>query len=121
MGTPAASDLHTTLVLERDTADFSTEAGNSALILKTKSPLRLVALFPACPAAKKNNNNEISVSPFWFHLGGNTMSRKKLSRRQFVPATALSSTALITAPYVRGAYAAGKLTMGFWDHCVPDA
>jgi ABC-type glycerol-3-phosphate transport system substrate-binding protein len=49
------------------------------------------------------------------------MSRKKLSRRQFVAATALSSAALITAPYVRGAYAAGKLTMGFWDHWVPGA
>src|SRR3979411_434412 len=49
------------------------------------------------------------------------MLRKKLSRRQFVAATALSSAALITAPYVRGAYAAGKLTMGLWDHWVPDA
>ena len=28
---------------------------------------------------------------------------------------------MITAPYVRGAYAAGKLTMGFWDHWVPGA
>ena len=49
------------------------------------------------------------------------MSRKKLSRRQFVAATALTSAALISAPYVRGAYAAGKLTMGFWDHWVPGA
>src|SRR5436190_24224506 len=49
------------------------------------------------------------------------MSRKKLSRRQFVAATALSSAALITAPYIRGAHAAGKLTMGFWDHWVPGA
>ena len=49
------------------------------------------------------------------------MLRNKLSRRQFVAATALSSAALITAPYVRGAYAAGKLTMGLWDHWVPDA
>jgi len=49
------------------------------------------------------------------------MLRKKLSRRQFVAATALSSAALITAPYVRGAHAAGKLTMGCWDHWVPDA
>ncbi|WOH78318.1 extracellular solute-binding protein [Bradyrhizobium sp. BEA-2-5] len=49
------------------------------------------------------------------------MSRKKLSRREFVAATALSSAALITAPYVRGAYAAGKLSMGFWDHWVPGA
>jgi ABC-type glycerol-3-phosphate transport system substrate-binding protein len=49
------------------------------------------------------------------------MSRKKLSRRQFVAATALTSAALITAPYVRGAYAAGKLSIGFWDHWVPGA
>ena len=49
------------------------------------------------------------------------MSRRKLSRRQFVAATALSSAALITAPYIRGAHAAGKLSMGFWDHWVPDA
>ena len=49
------------------------------------------------------------------------MSRKKLSRRQFIAATALSSAALITAPYVRGAHAAGKLSIGFWDHWVPGA
>jgi ABC-type glycerol-3-phosphate transport system substrate-binding protein len=49
------------------------------------------------------------------------MLRKKLSRRQFVAATALSSAALITAPYVRGANAAGKLSIGFWDHWVPGA
>ena len=49
------------------------------------------------------------------------MTRKKLSRRQFVAATALSSAALVTAPYVRGAYAAGKLSIGFWDHWVPTA
>jgi len=48
------------------------------------------------------------------------MSRK-LSRRQFIATTALSSAALITAPYVRGAYAAGKLTIGFLDHWVPGA
>src|SRR6516165_5595116 len=49
------------------------------------------------------------------------MSRRKLSRRQFVAATALSSAALVSAPYVRTAHAAGKLTMGFWDHWVPGA
>ena len=49
------------------------------------------------------------------------MSRNKLSRRQFVAATALSSAAIITAPYMRTAHAAGKLTMGFWDHWVPGA
>ena len=49
------------------------------------------------------------------------MSRKTLTRRQFVAATAMSSAALITAPYVRGAYAAGKLSIGLWDHWVPGA
>ena len=49
------------------------------------------------------------------------MSRKKLSRRQFVAATAMSSAALIAAPYVRSANAAGKLTLGLWDHWVPGA
>ena len=49
------------------------------------------------------------------------MSRKKLSRRQFVAATAMSSAVLITAPYIRTAHAAGKLSMGFWDHWVPGA
>ena len=49
------------------------------------------------------------------------MPRKKLSRRQFVVATALSPAALISAPYLRTAYAAGKLSIGFWDHWVPGA
>jgi ABC-type glycerol-3-phosphate transport system substrate-binding protein len=49
------------------------------------------------------------------------MSRKRISRRQFVAATALSSAALISAPYIRTAHAAGSLTMGFWDHWVPKA
>ncbi|RJF78925.1 ABC transporter substrate-binding protein [Rhodopseudomonas palustris] len=47
--------------------------------------------------------------------------RRTLTRRQFVAATAATSAVLITAPYVRGAYAAGKLSMGFWDHWVPGA
>src|ERR1700736_1454464 len=49
------------------------------------------------------------------------MSRKTLSRRQFVAATTLTSAALISAPYIRTAHAAGHLTMGFWDHWVPGA
>jgi len=49
------------------------------------------------------------------------MIRRKLSRRQFVAATAMSSAALITTPYIRTAHAAGKLSIGFWDHWVPDA
>jgi ABC-type glycerol-3-phosphate transport system substrate-binding protein len=49
------------------------------------------------------------------------MSRRKLTRRQFVAATAATSAALIAAPYVRSAHAAGKISIGFWDHWVPGA
>jgi ABC-type glycerol-3-phosphate transport system substrate-binding protein len=49
------------------------------------------------------------------------MSRRQLSRRQFVVATAMSSAALMTAPHIRTAHAAGKLAIGFWDHWVPGA
>src|SRR4029077_19149673 len=31
------------------------------------------------------------------------------------------TAALVTAPYIRGAYAAGKLSMGFWDPWVSGA
>jgi ABC-type glycerol-3-phosphate transport system substrate-binding protein len=33
----------------------------------------------------------------------------------------MSSAVLMTAPYIRTAHAAGKLTIGFWDHWVPGA
>jgi ABC-type glycerol-3-phosphate transport system substrate-binding protein len=40
--------------------------------------------------------------------------------RRTVLKTALATTAL-AAPFVRGAYAAGKLSVGMWDHWVPGA
>src|SRR5207247_10260351 len=46
--------------------------------------------------------------------------RGKLTRRRFLATTA-ASTALIAMPYVRGSHAAGKLSIGFWDHWVPGA
>ena len=49
------------------------------------------------------------------------MGSRKVSRRRFVASTAALSAAAVAAPFVRGAYAAGKLTIGFWDHWVPDA
>src|SRR4029079_2527708 len=45
----------------------------------------------------------------------------RLSRRSVLKTAALASTAVLAAPYVRGAYAAGKLTLGTWDHWVPGA
>jgi ABC-type glycerol-3-phosphate transport system substrate-binding protein len=49
------------------------------------------------------------------------MVSSKVSRRRFVAGTAAVSTALVAAPFVRGAHAAGKLSVGFWDHWVPNA
>jgi ABC-type glycerol-3-phosphate transport system substrate-binding protein len=44
----------------------------------------------------------------------------KLTRRHFISTTA-ASTAVVAMPYVRGSHAAGKLSIGFWDHWVPGA
>ena len=43
-----------------------------------------------------------------------------LTRRHFIRTTA-ASTAVVAMPYVRGSHAAGKLSIGFWDHWVPGA
>src|SRR5215208_777050 len=44
----------------------------------------------------------------------------RTTRRRFV-AGSVASTAFIAAPFVRGAHAAGKLTLAMWDHWVPNA
>ncbi len=49
------------------------------------------------------------------------MVSSKIARRRFVAGTAVASAAFVAAPFVRGAYAAGKLTLGLWDHWVPNA
>ncbi len=49
------------------------------------------------------------------------MRKSKLTRRRFLTTTAAASAAVIAAPYVRTAHAAGKLSVGFWDHWVPGA
>src|ERR1700724_4369467 len=48
------------------------------------------------------------------------MLAKSMSRRKFIERTALS-TMVVAARFVRGAHAAGKLAVGFWDHWVPGA
>src|SRR5437588_427268 len=49
------------------------------------------------------------------------MTGSRITRRSVLRNAALATTAVIAAPYVRGAYAAGKLTLGVWDHWVPGA
>ena len=46
------------------------------------------------------------------------MEKIRLTRRTVVQTAA---TAALAAPFVRGAHAAGKLAVGFWDHWVPGA
>jgi ABC-type glycerol-3-phosphate transport system substrate-binding protein len=54
--------------------------------------------------------------------GANTMKGKMFTRRRFMAASAAASTTtMIAAPFVKTAHAAGKLSVGFWDHFVPDA
>ena len=49
------------------------------------------------------------------------MLRSRVTRRTLLAKTALATTAVVAAPYVRGAHAAGSLSIGFWDHWVPGA
>jgi ABC-type glycerol-3-phosphate transport system substrate-binding protein len=49
------------------------------------------------------------------------MARRSITRRRFMATTAAASAALVAAPFVRGSYAAGKLSLGLWDHWVPGA
>ena len=49
------------------------------------------------------------------------MKNTKMTRRRFVATTAAASATMIAAPFVRTADAAGKLSIGFWDHWVPGA
>jgi len=45
----------------------------------------------------------------------------KLSRRKFLQRSVVATAGAIAFPYVRAAYAAGSLSVGFWDHWVPGA
>jgi ABC-type glycerol-3-phosphate transport system substrate-binding protein len=49
------------------------------------------------------------------------MRIKPFSRRRFIATSAAASASVVAAPFVRTAHAAGKLTLGFWDHFVPAA
>ncbi len=48
------------------------------------------------------------------------MNMQTLTRRNVLRTAAVATTAL-SMPFVRGAFAAGKLSVGFWDHWVPGA
>jgi hypothetical protein len=48
------------------------------------------------------------------------MARNALTRRSVLAAGA-ATAATLTTPFMHGAYAAGRLQVGFWDHWVPGA
>jgi ABC-type glycerol-3-phosphate transport system substrate-binding protein len=48
-------------------------------------------------------------------------SARRIARRRFIAGTAAGSAAFVAAPFVRGAYAAGSLSLAMWDHWVPNA
>ena len=53
------------------------------------------------------------------------MKGSKLTRRDLLKSTALATASVVgaplAAPYVHGAHAAGKISLGLWDHWVPGA
>jgi Bacterial extracellular solute-binding protein len=53
------------------------------------------------------------------------MTGSKFTRRDLLKTTALATVSVavapLAAPYVHGAYAAGKISLGLWDHWVPGA
>ncbi len=54
-------------------------------------------------------------------MTNSTLPVRSPTRRQILKSAALGSAAAISAPYVKGAYAAGSLSLGVWDHWVPGA
>src|SRR3981081_3453906 len=56
------------------------------------------------------------------HGGGKNRGKPPLPRRTVLQtAAAATATTALTAPFVHGAFAAGSLSLGFWDHWVPGA
>src|SRR3954454_16253998 len=55
------------------------------------------------------------------NAGRVSMTKWTLSRRRFLEGTATAAVAGPALGRARGAYAAGTLSVGFWDHWVPGA
>src|SRR5205085_20425 len=77
-----------------------------------------------CFALRQKIKN--TASPMW-PPSEDTMTQTRLpvhsrpTRRQMLKSAALGSAAAVAAPYVKGVYAAGSLSLGVWDHWVPGA
>jgi hypothetical protein len=49
------------------------------------------------------------------------VTRQNTARRSVLKSAMLGSVAAIAAPYVKDTYAAGTVSIGAWDHWIPDA
>jgi len=49
------------------------------------------------------------------------MNSSRFNRRRFLATSVAASATVVVAPHIRTSYAAGKLSVGFWDHWVPGA
>src|SRR5438034_6552606 len=49
------------------------------------------------------------------------MRKTSPTRRTVLTTAAAAGATALAAPFVHGAYAAGSLSLGFWDHWVPGA
>src|SRR5262252_6747066 len=49
------------------------------------------------------------------------MKRRTVTRRRFIATSASASATMLAAPFIKTAHAAGKLSIGLWDHWVPGA
>jgi ABC-type glycerol-3-phosphate transport system substrate-binding protein len=70
--------------------------------------------------SSNKNKNGIDGMKRFFRRERSSM-RSGMTRRTALKTAALATTALIAAPHVSGAQAAGKLAVGLWDHWVPGA
>ena len=49
------------------------------------------------------------------------VTRQNPTRRSVLKSAMLGSVAAIAAPYVKDTYAAGTVSIGAWDHWIPEA
>src|SRR3954453_4753565 len=49
------------------------------------------------------------------------MANSGFTRRRVMATAAAAASASVALPFMRGAHAAGRLSVGFWDHWVPGA
>src|SRR5262249_46886854 len=81
---------------------------------------RLVKVLSRATRCGGQEPSPATIIAFLCEPKGGSMKRTKLSRRRFIAGSA-AAVGAVSGPFVRRANAAGKLTIGLWDHWVPGA